>query len=88
MTIQMKLQNEAFGKRKMFVGEVDSIASAQEKVREFIFKANLGSSNFIGALLFDGNIYVGYISYNGRFWDSENKYAKEVLLVGADTLTA
>ena len=82
MIIQMKLQEEAFGTPRVFTGCVDSIEDAQEKVREFIETANLGSSNFIGALLFDdSDTYVGYVSYNGRFWDAETNYAKEVLLV-------
>ena len=86
MTIEMKLQNKAFGKVRSLIGTVDSIESAQEKTCAFIEEAELGSRNFIGALLFDeNNTFVGYISYNGRFWDTNSKDANDVLKVEAAT---
>ena len=82
MIIKLKLQNEPFETPRIFTGCVDSIEDAQEKVTAFITSFGLGSSKFIGALLFDeSDTYVGYVSYNGRFWNAEHTYAKEVLLV-------
>lgn len=48
---------------------VDSIDEASKAVREYIEKHNLGAGNWAGGKVWsEDNKYLGYISYNGRFW--------------------
>lgn len=57
----------------------DSIEKCQKAVRDYIEKWNLGGSNWIGGNVYNNNgEYVGNISYNGRFWDKDHKYGKEI----------
>lgn len=54
---------------------VDSIEEASKAVRDYIEKHNLGAGNWSGGKVWtEDNEYLGYISYNGRFWadDSNN----------------
>ena len=51
----------------------DSIKECQRAVRAYIEKYDLGAGEWTGGLAFKGNEYFGGISYNGRFWDKENK---------------
>ena len=51
----------------------NSIEECQEKVREYINKYELGSGQWDGGKVFDEkDEYLGYISYNSRFWKKEN----------------
>lgn len=52
----------------------DSIEKCQEVVRDYILEHRLGSSQWDGGEVFDKeNNYLGYISYNCRFWKGETK---------------
>jgi hypothetical protein len=49
---------------------VDTIEEAQRAVREYIEKHHLGAGNWAGGKVWtEENEYIGYISYNGRFWE-------------------
>lgn len=52
--------------------EVWSIEEAQEEVRKYIDKWNLGGGNFNRADIHNGKTLVGSISYNGRFWPGDS----------------
>ena len=55
-----------------------TIKACQKVVSQFIAINDLGSGNWTGGKVYDANDnYVGYISYNGRFWDKETEYGKE-----------
>lgn len=44
----------------------------QQEVRRFIDENNLGAGNYSGGQVRDSNgKEIGYISYNGRYWDKE-----------------
>lgn len=52
---------------------VDSIEEASKAVRDYIEKHNLGAGNWAGGNVWtEENEYLGYISYNGRFWADES----------------
>ena len=52
------------------MAHVDSIDEASRAVREYIEKHNLGAGNWAGGKVWtEDNQYLGYISYNGRFWE-------------------
>lgn len=51
--------------------EADTIEELQRIVREYISEYNLGSGEWTGGAVMEGNKKIGYISYNGRFWDKE-----------------
>ena len=56
------------------VVQVDTIEEAQAAVREYIAKHNLGSGNWAGGKVWNmSGVQVGYISYNGRFWEGKNE---------------
>ena len=55
----------------MEVAKCDTIEECQKVVRDFIEENNLGGGNFTGGQVYEGNVKVGYISYNGRFWENE-----------------
>ena len=58
---------------------VDTIDEARATVREYIEEHNLGGGNWSGGKVWtETGEYVGYISYNGRFWNKNTKYGKEV----------
>ena len=57
----------------------NSIEECQEAVRAYIEEWNLGGGNWTGGNVYNDNgEYVGHISYNGRFWDKDHEYGKEV----------
>lgn len=61
-----------YGVPKM-IEHCNSIEECQEKVREYINKYELGSGQWDGGKVFDEkDEYLGYISYNSRFWKKEN----------------
>ena len=49
--------------------ECNSIRECQEAVLKYIDDNNLGSGNWTGGDVTKNNRVVGYISYNGRFWE-------------------
>lgn len=59
--------------------EFDSIDECRVASRCFIEENALGSSNYSGGKIYEGDEYVGYVSYNGRFWDKYSKYGKAAL---------
>jgi hypothetical protein len=51
--------------------EVKSLKEASVLCGRFIDKYNLGSSNWMGGLVVDGNFkFIAQVSYNGRVWDN------------------
>lgn len=53
--------------------KVNSVEEAQQEVRKFIEKHELGGGNWPNGEVFKDGKKIGYISYNGRFWPNENK---------------
>lgn len=53
--------------------KVKDIEEARNKVRTFIDENDLGSGNFNGGELYSDGKKIGYISYNGRVWDLNDK---------------
>ena len=51
--------------------EADTIEELQSIVRKYIDDNDLGSGNWTGGKVFDGDEEIGYISYNGRYWTTE-----------------
>ena len=49
--------------------ECSSIKECQEAVLKYIDDNNLGAGNWTGGDVTKNNKKVGYISYNGRFWE-------------------
>ena len=52
--------------------KVKSIEEAQSEVRKFIVDNELGGGNFNGGDVYKNGEKIGYVSYNGRFWDKTN----------------
>lgn len=53
---------------------VETIEEAQEVVRDYIEMNGLGGGNWAGGKVWtEDDQYLGYISYNGRFWEGETK---------------
>lgn len=51
-----------------------TIEDCQSAVNEYISKHNLRASQWDGGEVFTiKNEYLGYISYNGRFWEGKSK---------------
>ena len=48
-----------------------SIEECQQIVRNYIDFYNLGSGNWDGGDVFKDGKLIGYISYNGRYWNYE-----------------
>lgn len=53
------------------IKKASSIEECQELVKNYIDEYNLGGGNFINAKVYKNNTYIGYISYNGRFWNEK-----------------
>lgn len=51
----------------------NSIEECQKKVQEFIDLHKLGGGNWSGGEVFKNNEFIGYISYNTRFWDKNSE---------------
>lgn len=62
--------------------QVANFADASNKCRAYITKNCLGSSNFTGGRIENGEgQFIARVSYNGRVWDNENLHiAKEISL--------
>lgn len=54
-----------------------SIEECQKKVKEFIDKHMLGGGNWSGGEVFKNDKFIGYISYNTRFWDKNSEEFKK-----------
>ena len=52
----------------------DSIEECQRLVRNYIEDNYLGGGNWTGGRVFENGKRVGYISYNGRYWEKGSKY--------------
>lgn len=60
---------------KCRVAERSSIEACQTAARMYIEGNDLGAGNWDGGRVYDeNNQYIGYISYNGKFWDKETEY--------------
>ena len=56
------------------VQKAETIEECQQLVRIYIGKYDLGGGNWTGGCVFKGDEQVGYISYNGRYWEKGHKY--------------
>ena len=55
----------------------DTIDGCRKIVREFIELTGIGAGNWSGGHVYDSaDNFVGYISYNGRFWEKGHPYAQ------------
>ena len=61
-------------KVKSNIAECSCIEDCQKAVRNYIEENNLGSGNWSGGKVFKDNEQIGYISYNGRYWEKGSKY--------------
>lgn len=54
----------------------NSIEECQVSARKYIEDYDLGGGNWSGGQVYQDGDYVGYVSYNGRFWDKDSKYGR------------
>lgn len=54
--------------KKKQVVPVSSLGDASKKCREFIDRNDLGSGNWTGGKVFDGEKHVANVSFNWRVW--------------------
>ena len=69
-------------KSKPIIVKVNTIEEAEDKVREFIEKYNLGGSQFTGGIVLENNQPVYYISYSGKahpFDEFIDKWGKGII---------
>lgn len=54
------------------MGYAETIEELQQIVRDYISENDLGSGNWTGGNVFDAvhDLQIGYISYNGRYWEA------------------
>lgn len=50
--------------------KIETFKEASERCRKFIDDNNLGSGNWIGGAIYEGNEQIAKVSYNGRVWKS------------------
>ena len=62
------------GDYKQITRPCDSLEEASKMIREFIEKADIGSSVFTGGDVYDDGQKVARISYNGKIWLPGSKY--------------
>jgi hypothetical protein len=55
---------------------VTSIDEAKKVVRAFIDENDLGGGNWVGGKVFENGKNIGYIAYNGNYFEGERKFAK------------
>lgn len=55
---------------------VATIEDASEKCLNFIEEYDLGSGNWLGGVVIEGNTPVAVISYNGGIWDKDDECFK------------
>lgn len=56
------------------IAEATTIEECQQIVRGYIEENDLGGGNWTGGKVFKDGEQVGYISYNGRYWEKGSKY--------------
>ena len=56
------------------IAEASTIEECQSLVREYIEKNDLGGGNWTGGKVYENGVQIGYISYNGRYWEKGSKY--------------
>jgi len=59
---------------------VKSFAEASKVCREYIVRFDLGGGNWTGGDIWVKAQHVGYVSFNGRVWESREFPSKEILL--------
>ena len=59
------------------IAVANDIEECQMLVRNYIEDNCLGGGNWTGGRVFENGERVGYISYNGRYWERGNKYYLE-----------
>lgn len=68
-------------KGKIIKGRVakrPTIEACRKAVIDYIDRNDLGAGNWTGGKVYNSDDeYVGYISYNGRFWNEESEYGRE-----------
>lgn len=57
--------------------ETDSIDECQRYVHNYIDAYDLGAGNWSGGYVFNDTKQIGYISYNGRYWEKGSTYYNE-----------
>lgn len=56
------------------VKEAETIDELRVAVRDYIERNHLGAGNWDGGQVFLKGKQVGYISYNGSYWEKGSKY--------------
>ena len=56
------------------IAEANTIEDCQRIVRNYIEENNLGGGNWTGGKVYENGVQIGYISYNGRYWEKGSKY--------------
>lgn len=54
----------------------NSIEECQVAARKYVDDYDLGAGNWSGGQVYQDGEYVGYVSYNGRFWDKDSEYGR------------
>ena len=57
---------------RMFQG--NTIEECQTAVRDYIDEFELGGNSWDGGFVYQDGVQVGYISYNGRYWDKDSEH--------------
>lgn len=52
----------------------ETVEDCQRRARRYIENFALGAGQWAGGLVHKGQEYIGLVSYNGRFWDTSDKY--------------
>jgi len=72
------VHNGGFPKGEM--APVKSYAEASSVCQAYIRKYDLGGGNWAGGDIWIGAKHVGYVSFNGRVWESRTWPSKEITL--------
>ena len=62
---------------KKKIVEAETIEECQKAVEDYIDENDLGGGNWDGGQVFKDDERVGYISYNGRYWEKGSEYYHE-----------
>jgi hypothetical protein len=54
--------------------KMNTIEECQKAVRNYIMENDFGSGNWTGGKVYKDGEQIGYISYNGRYWEKGSKY--------------
>ena len=55
----------------------ESVKECADKVKAFIERHDLGAGNWYGGQVYENGVFIGSVSYNGKFWPKGHPYAKE-----------